>query len=208
MSMYQTPPDSILVDGVECPVDTDFRVWVEFQSILTGNGSDEDKAGRIYDLMKRLGLPPSKETLDAMIEFYAAASTEHTTGGKRAAAFDFEKDSEYIYAAFKGAYGIDLTTERIHWWRFKALFKTLPDDCQICKIMGYRTIEMKDVPKSQRKFYREMKARYSLGAKTSHRTEQDMRDYVKRRYEEAQARMSALRSCGQPSNAGAKCESG
>lgn len=197
MSLYQAPPDSILVDGVEYPIDTDFRVWVEFQGILTGKSDDEEKAGQLYDLMERLGLPPSKAALDAMVDFYAAASTEHTSGARRAMAFDFEKDSEYIYAAFRGAYGIDLTTECIHWWRFKALFKTLPDDCQMCKIMGYRAADMKDIPKSQRKFYREMKARYSLGEKPVHRTEQDMRDYVKRRYEEAQARMSTLRGSGQ-----------
>ena len=53
-----------------------------------------------------------------------------------------------------------------------------------------------------------MKARYALKKQTGngYRTEQDMKDYVKRRYEEAQARMSALRSGGQQGDAGAKCE--
>ena len=61
--------------------------------------------------------------------------------------------------------------------------------------MTYRTVDLKDLPKQQKQFYREMKSRYSLGTgNTGYKTEQDMKDYVKRRYEEAQASLSVLRS--------------
>lgn len=192
MSLYQAPPKTLSIGGIEYPIETDFRLWVEFQSILAEPSEDGEKARKLLAIMERFGLPPSKETLSAMIDFYTAASTEHTgTGSRKAAIFDFEKDSEFIYAAFRSAYRIDLTEEKIHWWRFKALFKALPDDCEFCKIMRYRAIDLKDVPKGQRKFYREMKARYALsGNATGYRTEQDMRDYIKSRYEEAQARLA------------------
>ena len=50
-----------------------------------------------------------------------------------------------------------------------------------------------------------MKARYALnGGNPAYRTEQDMKDYVKRRYEEAQIRMSLLRGGGQSGDAGSK----
>lgn len=208
MSLYQAPPEALEIDGIWYPVDTDFRVWMEFQSILTEKSDDEEKAGRLCDLMERLGLPLATETLEAMLTFYGAASTERGVGQSRPAAFDFDVDSEAIYAAFWGTYHMDLTEERIHWWRFKALFKSLPEDCELCKIMRYRTIDLKDVPKSQKSFYREMKARYALhGSGQTYRTEQDMRDYVKRRYEETQARLSALRGGEQSGDAGQTGES-
>lgn len=186
MSLYQAPPGALTVGGLEYPIDTDFRVWVQFQAAMTGKGTDQEKAARLCAFMERLGLPPGEEALNAMLDFYTAASTENAVGGKnRPAAFDFEKDSEYIYAAFRGAYGIDLTTAQLHWWTFKALFKALPEDCEFCRIMRYRTVELKDVPKGQKRFYQEQKARYSLGEKAVYRTEKDMRDYVKRRFEEA-----------------------
>lgn len=197
MSLYQKPPESIVVSDVEYPVETDFRAWVRFQGILLSDGTNDDKAAKICDLMVEMGLPQTKESLDAMLQFYAGASTENSTGGgKNVQAYDFEKDSEYIFSAFLDSYGIDLTTERLHWWRFKALFKSLPEDCQMCKIMMYRTIDLKKVPKEQRKFYREMKARYALksGNNTGYRTEQEMKDYVKQRFAEAQSQMSELRS--------------
>lgn len=200
MNLYQTPPESLTVGGVEYPIDTDFRVWAEFQSAMTAKeGTDAEKAERLCALMGRMGIPPREESLNAMLDFFTAASTEKAVAGQknRPAAFDFEKDSEYIYAAFMGAYGIDLTTARLHWWTFKALFKALPEDCEFCRIMHYRTVDLKSVPKEQRRFYQEQKARYSLKEKTVYRTEKDMRDYVKRRFEEAQNQMSALRGTGQ-----------
>lgn len=202
MSLYTLPPDTITVDGAEYPVDTDFRAWVRFQGILLADGTNDAKAEKVCELMAEMGLPQTKEALDAMLQFYAGASTENQTGsGGNVQAYDFERDSEYIFSAFLDSYGIDLTTEKLHWWRFKALFKSLPEDCQMCKIMMYRTIDLKKVPKEQRKFYREMKARYSLksGNHTGYRTEQEMRDYVKKRFAEAQGRMSEVRSSQQPS---------
>lgn len=202
MSLYQTPPESIIVSGVEYPIDTDFRYWVRFQGILMSGDENGKKAEKICKLMQLSSLPLTKESLDSMLSFYAGASTENNTGGgKNVQAFDFEKDSEYIFSAFLDSYGIDLTTEKLHWWRFKALFKSLPEDCQMCKIMMYRTINLKDVPKEQRKFYKEMKARYALtgGNKTGYKTEQEMKEYVKKRFAEAKSHMSEMRSKEQPS---------
>lgn len=201
MSLYQSPPETVLIEGAEYHVETDFRAWVAFQGILLGKDIDQQKAEKIAAMMGRMGLPQTKEALEAMLRFYAGASTEKTTGGKNVKAFDFEQDSEYIFSAFYEAYRIDLSVEKLHWWRFKALFKSLPEDCEFCKIMRYRTADLKKVPKEQRQFYREMKAKYALGGvKQPHMTEQDMKDHVRKRFEEAQSRMSALRSGEQSSH--------
>lgn len=202
MSMYNVAPDSITVSGAEYPIDTDFRFWIRFQGVLMSGDTDRNKAKKICNIMIELGIPPTKETLDAMLDFYAGASTENKTGGgKNVRSFDFEKDSEYIFSAFLEFYGIDLSVAKLHWWKFKALFKALPDDCQMCKIMMYRTIDLKNVPKEQKKFYREMKARYALAdvRHGGYRTEQEMKEYVKRRFEEAKSRLSEMRGDQQPS---------
>ena len=202
MSLYTIPPHTITVDGVEYHVETDFRTWVRFQGVLLDDKTNDEKAENLCKLMAEMCLPQTKEALDAMLQFYAGASTENQTGsGGNVQAYDFEKDSEYIFSAFLDSYGIDLTTAKLHWWRFKALFKSLPEDCQMCKIMMYRTIDLKKVPKEQRKFYREMKARYALksGNHTGYRTEQEMKEYVKQRFAEAKSHMSELRSGQQPS---------
>lgn len=202
MSLYQSPLETVTVSGVEYQIETDFRFWIKFQGVLLSADPVEKKSEQISEMMAKSGLPVTKEALDAMLKFYAGASTENASSGKsNGQSFDFEKDSEYIFSAFSAAYGIDLSTEQLHWWRFKALFKSLPEDCQMCKIMMYRTVDLKKVPKEQRQFYRDMKARYALsgGTANTYRTEQEMKDYVKKRFEEAKGRMSALRSGKQPS---------
>ena len=193
MSLYREPPETITVEGVKYAVETDFRMWISFQSIMTGRAGDEEKATQVYALMERLGLPASEAALEAMVDFFEGASADRAGAGEsRTPAFDFERDSAYIYSAFLAAYEIDLTTARLHWWKFKALFQALPDDYEICKIMRYRTVDLKDVPKSQKQFYRQMKARYALPgvAGQTHRTDEDMRGYVQRRYEGARKRQA------------------
>ena len=193
MSLYQEPPEAIVVEGVEYPVNTDFRTWISFQGILTGQAGTEEKAAQVYALMERLGLPASEASLEAMVAFFEGGTAERVGAGEsRTPAFDFERDSAHIYSAFLGAYGIDLTTARLHCWKFKALFQALPDDCELCKIMRYRTVDLKDVPKSQKQFYRQMKARYALpdAAGPAHRTEADMRGYGQRRFEDARKRQA------------------
>lgn len=201
MSLYTSPPDTINVNGEEYQVDTDFRVWVRFQAILLADESNDAKAIKICNLMESMRIPQTKEALDAMLQFYAGASTENKTeSGGNVQSYDLERDSEYIFSAFLDSYGIDLTTERLHWWQFKALFKSLPENCQMCKIMMYRTVDLKKVPKEHRKFYREMKQRYALkSGKNGYKTKEEIIEYVKQRQAEAQSRMSELRSSQQPS---------
>lgn len=196
MNLYQIPPEGIKLEDKFYPIDTDFRKWIEFQRIMLSEKDDRKKSEQICEFMASMGLPPSNKTLEALLEFYSAASQEKTGSGKKyPKAFDFEQDSEFIFSAFLECYGIDLSIAKLHWWRFKALFKSLPQDCEICRIMGYRSTPLKDVPKSQRQFYREMKSRYALNSGGSgYMTEQEMKDYVRKRYEEAQSRLSEMRS--------------
>ena len=57
---------------------------------------------------------------------------------------NFSQDSLYIYGSFMGAYGIDLFEEqdRLHWWKFIALFEGLPDESKIKQVMSIRAREI------------------------------------------------------------------
>ena len=70
MSLYREPPETITVEGVKYAVETDFRMWISFQSIMTGRAGDEEKAAQVYALMERLGLPASEAALEAMVDFF------------------------------------------------------------------------------------------------------------------------------------------
>lgn len=192
MTLYTSPPESVCIDGMEIPINTDFRKWISFQKIFSAEKNDDQRNRMLCEFMYEQCILPSQQALDALVRFYVGPSSnnEKAVTQKHGKAFDFEQDSEFIYSAFYQTYGINLAAEKMHWWMFKALFKSLPNDCKFVKIMRYRTVPMKDVPKSQKQFYREMKALYSLEkSENTYRTEEQMREYVHKRYEDIKKKL-------------------
>lgn len=69
--------------------------------------------------------------------------------------YSYEYDDEYIFSAFWQEYRIDLTRDRVHWWKFKALLKSLKDDVQFEKIKSYRAYKGEDKNlKELREYYK------------------------------------------------------
>lgn len=77
-------------------------------------------------------------------------------------AFDYLCDAPYIVAAFQQTYGIDLTSEQIHWWRFKALMGGLPGNCLFCRIIQWRTADLTELSPGERRYYEEMREKFAL----------------------------------------------
>lgn len=177
------------INGEEHKIQTDFRHWIDFQKLTTAKITETERTKTLVEFMEEMGLPLLKESIEAMLIFFAGATKENAAAGSSSKpVFDFEQDSEYIYSAFLTQYNIDLTTEKMHWWKFKSLFKSLSNDLEFGKIMMYRSINIKDVPKENKKFYQQMKQRYAL-ADVKHMTAeertQNMKDYIDKRYKES-----------------------
>ena len=116
-------------------------------------------------------LPPNlREALVGMMNFFALRDaaddptenpTGHGTSGKRD--YDFAQDAGLIYAAFRQQYGINLLSEKLHWWEFRALLAGLDETTQFVKVVTYRGIDLSTVKdKEQKAFYKRMKERYRL----------------------------------------------
>ena len=56
--------------------------------------------------------------------------------GNKEQIYSYEYDDEYIYGAFYEQYKIDLEYDKVHWWKFKALLKSLKEDTEFVKIKG------------------------------------------------------------------------
>ncbi len=207
MNLYTKPPEVLEIGGEVYKIDPDFRVWVRVYCDIVSNRNNEQKAIALGRLLQGMQLPLTEESVLAAIRFFACGNSGSGSGGdNKPPCFDFEKDSEYIYSAFLNTYSIDLTTAKLHWWEFMALFRSLPEECQMCKIMHYRAVKLSDVPKSQKKFYEEMKTRYSLTnttdkkPKTAQEHEEEMKQRAQKLYEQAKSQMSAMRRNEQSSN--------
>lgn len=167
-------PDHVEIDGKKYSINTDFRISILFELLMQDRTIlDSEKIYMALDLYYPQIPHNLEQAVDKMLWFYRCGKDDEddsvrngSPAGSRKASmiYSFEHDAEYIYSAFLDQYGIDLQDiEHLHWWKFRALFKGLKDDNLICKIMGYRSIEItNDMSDSEKKYYRKMKQIYAL----------------------------------------------
>ncbi len=181
MSYFDRLPDCIDVNGVKIRVNTDFRVWVAFEQLMTGKTIDTQA---FLSFLER-AIPDKKltgtfqEMFVALMVFFScdecSPKTTASKGGKAKRVVDFTVDAPYIYAAFLAQYSIDLTKDTLHWWKFRALFDGLWETHRISQIMGYRSADLSTIKdKERKKFYRDMQKRFKLpDVRTPEEIEQD-----------------------------------
>jgi hypothetical protein len=114
----------------------DYKTILRVIEIQEGDADDMEKAvaivGELFD-----GAPPNDQNLwEELREFITMGESDEGSGGE--SVFDFREDAGRLYAAFRQAYGIDLTTENLHWWQFVELFKSLPDDTMLKRVIEIR----------------------------------------------------------------------
>ena len=98
-------------------------------------------------------------------------------------------DGEAIYADFSRFYNIDLTSAKLHWWKFRALLAGLPVNSTFKERIYYRTCELKNLPKEEKKRIIEIRKEIEIKDKdinkiTLEQRNKQMYDYVSRRTKE------------------------
>lgn len=196
---FEQLPTTIKIQNIEYVINTDFRVWIKFGKIVKENKGNEEKLADLLQFLAELNLPTSfklfNEIIDQLINFYSGEERNKNNISQvddPKEYFDFELDSPYIYASFLSEYNINLTKVDLHWWEFKSLFQSLSSECIFSKIIHYRSINLKDVPKEQKDFYRKMKKIYTLEKEESQLTveeyHQQIINKVNSRFEVANSR--------------------
>ncbi|WP_050698976.1 Gp15 family bacteriophage protein [Anaeromassilibacillus senegalensis] len=188
------PPETVEVDGQSYPINTDFRVGVEFELALLSGDTD---VMRLMQLWYSCIPSDINAAVDAALQFYRLGQPppDETAGEasglrRQERAYDFEQDADVLLSSFWQAYGIDLATIQLHWWTFRRLMFGLPEDSGFMRRVHYRTADLSELPKSQKKHYERMRKLYELrrGSAEDRLTlaERDsrMKEYVARRFEE------------------------
>ncbi|MDR1410806.1 MAG: bacteriophage Gp15 family protein [Spirochaetaceae bacterium] len=118
-------PSSVYVGGIEYPVKTDFHYWIAFGRLVEGR--ETFPLGEA-DFLYQWGIPGDREAgFRELVKFYENRQPLPRPAGKAPGVipYDWELDSEYIYAAFMQQYRIDLVAASPHWHDFCALFNGL-----------------------------------------------------------------------------------
>ncbi|MEG0181781.1 MAG: bacteriophage Gp15 family protein [Bacilli bacterium] len=167
-------PSTVVVDGAEYEINSDFRTSILFEMMMYDGEIDEtEKISKALNLFYPIIPSNLNEAIDKAIWFYrggkdnvgkAKNNRNNRSSSKPQQIYSFEYDDIYIYSAFLSQYNIDLQDIKyLHWWKFKALFNSLKGDNKIVEIMGYRAVKVtNDMTKEQKSFYSNMKKEYEI----------------------------------------------
>jgi hypothetical protein len=138
--IVDTLPTAVEIDGVEYPLNTDFR------SCLRIIMAFEDDTLTDYE-KQLIMLKTLYPIIPANIEEALKQGTKFLNGGKDNEPNDenvptrlylFSKDSNLIFSAFKQTHNINLQNEKLHWWEFLSLFMDLGSNTAFCNLLGLR----------------------------------------------------------------------
>lgn len=162
-------PTKVKIEDVEYDINSNFRNSAIFELMMADNELNEKQ--KIEQALK-LYYPKIPQNINLAVEqllwFYRCGKDIVTSSGsgkgKSTQIYDFEFDDNYIYSAFLDQYNIDLQDiENLHWWKFKAMFKSLKEDNEIVKIMGYRSMDLSKIKdKDEKAHYKKMKDLYKI----------------------------------------------
>ncbi|MCI5630188.1 MAG: bacteriophage Gp15 family protein [Clostridium sp.] len=166
-------PESVEIDGIEYEIRTDFRISILFEMMMQDEElSNEEKILKALELYYPIIPDNVEEAIDKIKWFYRCGKdivkSNNESHGESVKIYDYEYDDDYIYSAFLSQYNVDLQDiKHLHWWKFKAMFKSLNEDNKIVKIMQYRSIDLSEIKdKEQNAYYRKMKKLYEIPRST------------------------------------------
>lgn len=186
-------PSSVKVGNSTIDIVTDFRAGVAF-SLMVESGEQD-----VFKLCAPFfpnGLPRDiSGAVEAVIYFFRGGEeTEEKTGNSapksNKQAYSFNVDSEAIHADFWRFYNIDLSQANLHWWTFRSLLMGLPEDSNFKMRIYYRTCDLKDLSKKEKKRIATIRKQIEIktaekGVKiTLEQRNKQMIDYVKKRSNE------------------------
>lgn len=196
----------LLLDGLPeeyegIPISADFRNMIQVDLILHDPAINETEKtiAALYQLYPDLPGDIHK-AVEGLVWFYTrgdAVGDGKDSGTKKATkkAFDFEQDTNLIYAAFYATYGISLTTvDFLHWWEFMALLEGLPETTLLQRVIYWRTVDVNGLPKHEKKHVLKMRKTFALKGQEKpaldiEELNQQTKDRVARRFAEAEAAM-------------------
>ena len=150
-------PNTVMVGGRAYSIYTDYRVWMRFEIAVR-----KMRHGDTIDISYLFKNDMSAYCdLTELFTFSRPVSPlPRPISHSNVIVLDYELDSDLIYAAFLGQYGIDLCdVKELHWHKFLALLNGLNDSTKLREVMGYRCYEKSDDKKDP---YEELRCAWEI----------------------------------------------
>lgn len=148
-------PHCVIIDNEKYEINTDFRVAIECNEIAEDNsiGDYERSLAIIYKLFGDKGLNASNhynKLLEYAEKYFLCGKEKPKNQKNKKPDMDFIEDMDYIEASFMSDYNIDLTDEKMHFWKFMKLMNGLSnselgDCCILNRIRNFRNLDPRKI---------------------------------------------------------------
>lgn len=197
--IFDSIPNHVIIGGIDYPINFGYRAMMSIEIEMFGENNDEQKILNALNMFYLKNIPENTdEAIRYMLWFHRCGEPEgkRTGSGRRASrAYCFKQDAPYLYAAFLEQYGIDLRRTKsndLHWWEFMAMFESLSEGTKMAKIMYWRTCDLNQLSKREKKFVKAMRNIYAIKTSDENmdsrtklaKRNADMKEYVRKRMEE------------------------
>jgi hypothetical protein len=145
-------PKKVEIDGEEIEINTDYRnVLLYFRVLKDEEIEDRDKLEIATRLFFKRTPRNIEEAMRYINEEYIVCSSRKKIKvcEKEKLVFDFEQDGGLIYASFWQEYKINLIDVKMHWYVFKALFDGLGEETVLRRVIEFRKMKPKDMPRER-----------------------------------------------------------
>lgn len=161
---------NVILDGFPAEYEgylirTDFRIGMQIAQALDDvNLADPEKMTVAMELLYGNGIPHNRELAEDGLRWFMRGGIEEdeaTPSDGKPPVYSFEQDNRMIYTAFLARYGIDLSRERLHWFKFLAMLSDL-GECSLSEIMSIRATDTTKLSGEQQKAYAALQERYRI----------------------------------------------
>ena len=133
-------PESVLIDGEEYAINTDYRVGLKIMMLFEDpDFSPREKAALMLRLLYPVIPTNIGKAQELAIRFLDCGETREPVPTDAPRRYSFHKDAKYIYTGIQQTHGIDLeSVGYLHWWKFVYLFMDLSGECMFSRILDLR----------------------------------------------------------------------
>ena len=173
-------PEAVLIDGKEHPINTDFRTAIK---IIEAFESEELTTIEKNEIMLELlygenNIPDNiNEAVEMALRFLDGdkeeAHSDEENSSECVRLYSFTQDADYIFSGILQTHGVDVSKQKIHWWKFLILFMDLDKDCFFSQLLSIRSrLKKGKLTKEERVWYNENKKIVDLPERYSEEEEE------------------------------------
>lgn len=172
--MFNVLLDKLPTEYEGFPIDSDFQTGIQIMQALEDDElTRQEQIGAVLSLLflqedkygNPLPLPDAQTAVDGLVWFLTDWNHDHNSKTDKTRVTDYDIDQWRIYSAFRQHYGINLNTDKLHFWEFMGLLTTLPE-CAYTRVIDIRAKKITPkMGKDEKKAYTELKKVYALDQK-------------------------------------------